>query len=68
MFHVMAHALQPVALDSDQTIADLVPLEGNHSKVRYIIGRPARPVGDPLHYDAFVQAICAQYTERFGVK
>jgi hypothetical protein len=32
----------------------------------YRVNRPAPPVGDPLHYDAFVQAICQAYTGRFG--
>jgi len=27
---------------------------------------PAPTVGDPLHYDAFIQALCALYAERFG--
>lgn len=26
---------------------------------------PTPQVGDPLHYDAFIQSICNQYTERF---
>jgi hypothetical protein len=33
---------------------------------RYVTARPAPPVGDPMHYDAFIQAICSQYTERFA--
>jgi hypothetical protein len=32
----------------------------------YRVGRPAPPVGDPLHYDAFVQAICQAYTARYA--
>ena len=28
--------------------------------------RPAPPLGDPLHYDAFLQTICQAYTSRFG--
>lgn len=27
---------------------------------------PAPQVGDPMHYDAFIQAICNRYTERFA--
>ncbi len=31
------------------------------------VGRPPAPqVGDPLHYDAFVQSLCALHAERFG--
>jgi hypothetical protein len=33
---------------------------------RFITKPPAPQVGDPLHYDAFIQSICNQYTERFG--
>ena len=31
----------------------------------YVATAPAPLVGDPLHYDAFVQRLCAAYTERF---
>lgn len=31
----------------------------------YVVTAPAPLVGDPLHYDAFVQRLCAAYTERF---
>lgn len=27
---------------------------------------PAPPVGDPMHYDAFIQRLCSEYTNRFG--
>jgi hypothetical protein len=33
----------------------------------HLISRPPAPqVGDPLHYDAFIQHICDQYTQRWG--
>lgn len=35
-------------------------------KTRFLTGPPAPQVGDPLNYDAFVQAICARYTNRFA--
>lgn len=35
------------------------------SMVSFVTEPPAPAVGDPLHYDAFIQAICAHYTERF---
>jgi hypothetical protein len=38
----------------------------NLASACYRVSRPAPPVGDPLHYDAFVQAICQAYTSRFG--
>ena len=31
----------------------------------YVVTAPAPLVGDPLHYDAFVQRLCNAYTERF---
>ena len=31
----------------------------------YVVAPPAPAVGDPLHYDAFVQRLCAAYTQRF---
>lgn len=34
-------------------------------KPRFLKEPPSPQVGDPLHYDAFIQAICARFTERF---
>ncbi len=31
----------------------------------FVVTAPAPLVGDPLHYDAFVQRLCTTYTERF---
>jgi len=36
------------------------------AEASYRSRRPAPVVGDPLHYDAFLQAICQAYTDRFG--
>lgn len=38
----------------------------NLASACYRVTRPAPPVGDPLHYDAFVQTICRAYTTRYG--
>jgi len=38
----------------------------NLQSTRFMTTKPAPPVGDPLHYDAFIQAVCAQYTERYA--
>jgi len=38
----------------------------NLNEARYITRSPAPSVGDPLHYDAFVQCICGHYRDRFG--
>jgi len=27
---------------------------------------PAPKVGDPLHYDAFIQRLCSEYVTRYG--
>ena len=32
----------------------------------YVTQPPAPAVGDPLHYDAFLQSICSLYRQRFG--
>ena len=37
----------------------------NLQSTDYVVAAPAPVIGDPLHYDAFVQRICAAYTERF---
>jgi hypothetical protein len=33
---------------------------------RFLAEQPAPSVGDPLHYDAFVQAVASLYAQRFG--
>jgi len=33
---------------------------------RYVSVPPALQPGDPLHYDAFLQRICSDYSDRFG--
>jgi hypothetical protein len=37
----------------------------NHTATTYLTTPPAPQIGDPLHYDAFVQTICSTYSERF---
>lgn len=32
----------------------------------YVTTQPAPQVGDPLHYDAFIQRVCTDYSARFG--
>lgn len=36
------------------------------SAARYLGRAPAPGPGDPLHYDSFIQRLCAEYTRRFG--
>lgn len=33
---------------------------------RYWTTPPAPQLGDPLHYDSFIQRLCQEYTARFG--
>ena len=35
-----------------------------HTNTRYVTTPPAPQIGDPLHYDAFIQTICREYSER----
>jgi hypothetical protein len=37
----------------------------DHLGARFITSPPAPPIGDPLHYDAFIRTVCDQYTRRF---
>jgi hypothetical protein len=38
----------------------------NLSDTSYVISKPAPPMGDPVHYDAFIQKICELYGMRFA--
>ena len=38
----------------------------NLDATRFVIRPPAPQIGDPLHYDAFIERICDTYTERFA--
>ena len=38
----------------------------DYGATRYVTRPPAPSVGDPLHYDAFVQSLCSLYNQRFG--
>jgi len=38
----------------------------NNHRTKFITKAPAPLIGDPLHYDAFIQALCHLYTERFS--
>lgn len=38
----------------------------NVAGTRYETHPPSPQVGDPLHYDSFLQRICDQYQARFG--
>jgi hypothetical protein len=36
-----------------------------YAETAFVTQAPAPPVGDPLHYDAFIQSLCSLYAERF---
>ena len=38
----------------------------NLATTRYHEAAPAPKVGDPMHYDAFIQRLCSEYASRFG--
>lgn len=38
----------------------------DNATTHFITSPPAPQIGDPLHYDAFVQRVCSQYVERFS--
>lgn len=44
----------------------VVDYDNQSSPPSYVLGRAAPQVGDPLHYDAFIQALCGHYRENFG--
>jgi hypothetical protein len=35
------------------------------ARATFITKPPAPGIGNPMHYDAFIQAICNRYTERY---
>lgn len=37
----------------------------NVADTRYVTRSPSPPVGDPLHYDAFIRNVCHHFTRRF---
>jgi len=38
----------------------------DYGATRYVTRPPAPSIGDPLHYDAFIQSLCSLYNQRFG--
>jgi len=58
-------ALQGAGLEAKAVI--VVDMDNqNLAATRYLTTAPAPPVGDQLHYDAFVQSLCSLYTQRFA--
>lgn len=55
------------AVGLDASTAIVVDFDNqNLAAARYATGRSVPRVGDPLHYDAFIQRICALYTAWFA--
>ena len=50
----------------DAKAAVVLSMDNVHlADTRYVTTSPAPAVGDPMHYDAFIQAICNAYSDRF---
>lgn len=60
----LRHGQQGAGLDARCAIVVDVDNE-DWASTLFITKPPVPQVGDPLHYDAFIQSICNQYTERF---
>jgi len=59
------HTVNATGLDAKAVI--VVEMDNQHlSSTCYLTKSPAPTVGDPLHYDAFIQTICNLYSERFS--
>ena len=56
----------PTGHGLDAAAVLVVSMDNAHLRdTEYVTSAPAPAVGDPLHYDAFVQRLCAVYAERF---
>jgi hypothetical protein len=57
----------PGAAGLDAKCAIVVDFDNeNLAAARFLDAPPAPAVGDPLHYDAFIQTLCDLYAERFA--
>ncbi len=57
----------PSGFGLDAKTAILVSMDNvNLAGTSYFTTPPAPQVGDPLHYDSFIQRICSEYRHRFG--
>lgn len=56
----------PEGTGLDAKAAVVLSMDNVHlADTRYVTTSPAPAVGDPMHYDAFIQGICNAYSERF---
>lgn len=57
----------PTGFGLDAMAAIVVDMDNiNLAHTSYVAKSPAPQVGDPLHYDAFIQRLCSEYRNRFG--
>jgi hypothetical protein len=57
----------PTGYGLDAVAAIVVNMDNlNLAHTSYVANAPAPQVGDPLHYDAFIQRLCSEYRGRFG--
>jgi hypothetical protein len=63
----VAERNDPSGYGLDAKLAIVVSMDNvNLSSTTYWDRPPAPQVGDPLHYDSFLQRVCAQYRQRFA--
>lgn len=63
----IAQRSTPDGIGLDAKAVIVVEMDNVHlAETHFATRPPAPPVGDPLHYDAFIQALCGLYRDRFG--
>lgn len=51
----------------DASTAIVVSMDNiDHESTTFVEGHPAPNIGDPLHYDSFIQRLCNEYRSRFA--
>ena len=62
----LSHRTGPEGQGLDAAAVIVVDMDNVHlQNTRLVTTSPAPPVGDPLHYDAFIQSLCSLYRDRF---
>jgi hypothetical protein len=61
-----ALAVLMIEHDNLKVHPDFEAHKGKHRPTRVVHSAPAPQVGDPLHYQTFIQRICGQYVGRFA--
>lgn len=55
----------PTGYGLEAKCAIVIEMDNLGSPVQYLSTRAAPQIGDPLHYDTFLQTICSHYNQRF---